>query len=237
MSAAPAFPGFPEGGLQFFRDLARNNNREWFEAHKVEYQELLIAPAQAFVEALGPRLQAIIPSIAFDTRANGGSITRIYRDIRFSKDKTPYKDYLGINFWHEGQKRLEGSGFYVHLTASGVDVYTGMHHFDKPFLDAYREAVVDKKLGAQLDDALASIQKSGAYPLGGDMSKRVPAGYAADHPRADLLRYKGLHAQSPHLDPQVVSSPELVDVCFEHCRHMAPLHHWLVAVEARTTRE
>jgi uncharacterized protein (TIGR02453 family) len=238
MSAAPKFSGFPKAALQFFSDITTNNNREWFEAHKKDYLERVVAPAQSFVLELGAKLQAALPDIVYDARANGsGSIGRIYRDIRFSRDKSPYKDYLGIVFWQQGQKKNDGAGFYFHLNASGAEIYTGMYAFDKPFMEAYRDALVSKKLGAAFDDVLAALKKAGDYPVGGELFKRTPAGYDAAHPHANFLRYNGIYAQSPHLDAEILASPQLIDVCFDHCVNMAPLHHWLVAVEERTVRD
>lgn len=234
MSTMPTFSGFPQAGLQFFRDLAANNDREWFEAHKPTYLDQVVAPAQSFVLTLGPLLQTVVPGIVFDPRTNGsGSIRRIYRDIRFSKDKTPYNTHLGIVFWQGGQKRMGGASFYVHLSPTGGVIYTGMYEFSKPFLEAYRQAVVDEELGAELDDVLAALRQTGSYPVGGESYKRVPAGYDPQHPRADLLRYGTLYSESPRIDPPVVSTPELVEVCLEHCRQMAPLHRWLVSVAER----
>src|SRR5262249_50222751 len=146
-------------------------------------------------------LQGILSDIVYDARANGsGSIRRIYRDIRFSKDKSPYHTHMGISFWQSGQKRFEGSGFYVHLDATGAEVYTGMYMFDKPLLEAYRQAVIDDVLGEELEDAIASVKQAGNYGVGSESFKRVPAGYDPKHPRADLLRYGALNAGAPHID-------------------------------------
>ena len=238
MTSTPAFSGFPKAGLQFFADLAQNNNKAWFDTHKQHYLNLVVAPAQSFVLELGAKLQAALPDIVYDARTNGsGSIGRIYRDIRFSKDKSPYKDYLGVVFWQRGQKKNDGAGFYFHMNAGGAEIYTGMYAFDKPFMEAYRDAVVSKKLGAALDDVLMALKKAGDYPVGGETFKRTPAGYDAAHPRANFLRYNGIYAQSPHMDAEILSRPDLIDVCFEHCINTAPLHHWLVAVEERAVRE
>ena len=98
MSEVPAFPGFPKEGLSFLENLARNNNREWFEAHRQEYLSQVLEPAQAFVLALGERLKAISSGIAYDTRPKGGSILPIHRDVRFSKDKTPYNPRARVVF-------------------------------------------------------------------------------------------------------------------------------------------
>ena len=104
------FTGFPREGIQFLRDIDDNNNRDWFEAHKHIYQTALVEPAQAFIVALGERLQTIAPNVQYDTRTNGsGSLMRIYRDVRFSKDKSPYKNWIGIVFWEGQGKKTDNS--------------------------------------------------------------------------------------------------------------------------------
>jgi uncharacterized protein (TIGR02453 family) len=231
MSDMPSFLGFPAEGLGFLEGLAQNNNREWFEAHKSDYRAYLLEPAQAFVVALGERLKLLSPEIVYDTRTNGsGSIMRIYRDLRFSKDKTPYNANLRVVFWQGAGKKTENPGFFFGMDPHGAALYGGMYGFPKPVLTAYQAAVANEKTGAELEAALESLRKAGVYEIGGERYKRVPRGYDADHARADLLRYKGLHVRSPQIEPSVLTTPELVEVCFEHCRAMAPLHHWLVRV-------
>jgi uncharacterized protein (DUF2461 family) len=96
-------------------------------------------------------------------------------------------------------------------------------------LATYREAVVDEKLGAELETAMAAVRGAGDYTLGGEHYKRVPRGYDAEHARAGLLRYNGLWAHAPSaVDPALITTPELLEACLEHCRNLAPLHHWLV---------
>ena len=128
---------------------------------------------------------------------------------------------------------MENPGFFVRLDQSGVGVFVGIHVFAKSFLAAYRDAVADEELGTGLEAALAEVRGRGGYEIGGEHYKRVPRGYDADHARADLLRYNGLHAHSQAIDPQIISTPELVEVCFARCRDMAPLHQWLVQVGQR----
>jgi uncharacterized protein (TIGR02453 family) len=232
MSQGPDFPGFPQQGLRFLRELEANNNREWFQAHKGDYRNYVLAPAQDLVFALGERLKGISPGIVYDTATNGsGSILRIYRDLRFSADKTPYNAYVRLVFWEGKRKKMENPSFFVRISPDGVGVYAGIHVFQKPVLAAYRDAVVDDQLGPALGAAIAAVQGSGDYSVGGEHYKRVPRGYEADHPRADLLRYNGLWAHTAaSVDPAVITSPELVELCLGHCRRMAPLHHWLVRV-------
>jgi uncharacterized protein (TIGR02453 family) len=239
MSADQAFGGFSADGLLFLQELATNNNRDWFEAHKQTYLDRIISPAQVFVTALGERLRTLSPDISYDTRTNGaGSITRIYRDIRFSADKSPYKTNLGMTFGPTAVRKGTCAGYMVHVDATGAAVYTGMHMFAKPHLEAFRAAVVDEALGTDLEAAIAAVSTTGAYTVGGETLKRVPAGFDADQPRVRLLRYTGLYAYSQRIDPVVVSSPQLVDACFEHCRGMLPLYQWLgrLDVPAGATR-
>jgi len=232
MSQGPDFSGFPQQGLRFLRELEANNNRAWFEAHKDAYRNHVLAPAQDLVFALGERLKSISPGIVYDTAASGsGSILRIYRDLRFSEDKRPYNTNVRLVFWEGRRKKMENPSFFVRIGPDGVGVYAGIHVFQKPVLAAYRDAVVDDEQGDALEAALSAVKGAGDYAVGGEHYKRVPRGYEADHPRADLLRYNGLWAYTAtSVDPAVITSPELVEVCLEHCHNMAPLHRWLVQV-------
>ncbi len=235
MTDSTAFSGFPNECLHFFQTLAANNNREWFEAHKQDYLDYVQTPARIFVAELGQRLQILSRGIQFDLRTNGsGSLMRIYRDIRFSKDKTPYKTNLGIVFWEGKRKKTESPAFYFHMDASGAAIYSGLYTFPEPVLPVYHDAVVDERLGTELESAIASVKSAGDYEIGGQHYTRVPKGYDSAHPRADLLRYNGLHARSPLIDAGTISSPRLVEVAFEHCRNMLPLHNWVVKVDNRT---
>jgi uncharacterized protein (TIGR02453 family) len=234
MIDTPTFEGFPKQALDFLSELDANNNREWFQAHKDEYQQHVLAPTQDFVFALGERLREISTGIRYDTRANSGSILRIYRDLRFSKDKTPYNPNVRVVFWEGTGKRMETPGFFVRIQPDGVGLYAGLHVFPRPFLAAYREAVVDEEQGPELEAAMAAVRERGDYTLGGEHYRRVPRGYDADHPRADLLRYNGLWAHTADaVDAALITTPKLLDVCLEHCRNMAPLHRWLVTVQQR----
>jgi uncharacterized protein (TIGR02453 family) len=234
MSETQEFTGFPAQGLQFLEDLKQNNNREWFQAHKGVYTNYVLRPAQNFVPALGERLQTVSDGIAYGNQASGrGSILRIYRDLRFTKDKRPYNTHVRLLFWEGSRKKMENPGFYLVIEPNGGTTYAGMYRFPKPFLEAYREAVMDEELGSDLERVLAALSEAGEYQIGGERYKRVPRGYDAAHERVDLLLYKGLYAEAPGIGREVLMSPELVDVSLEHCRNMAPLHRWLVQVGKR----
>lgn len=230
MSSA-TFTGFPQEGLNFLADLAKNNDRDWFEKNKQVYLDDIVSPSVAFIETLGERLKFISPHIQYDTRTNGqGSLMRIYRDVRFSKDKSPYKTWVGIRFWEGAGKKTECPGFFLWLESHQAGLFTGMYGFPKPMLHAYRQAVVDDDLGAALDAALEAVRAAGPYEIGGEHYKRVPRGFDPEHPRAELLKYNAIYASSPRFQPAQLNAPDLVDQCLDHCHNMAPLHHWLVKV-------
>jgi uncharacterized protein (TIGR02453 family) len=228
-----SFTGFPEAGIQFLADLARNNNREWFQANKKTFQKQLQEPAQKFVVALGTRLQELSAGIRFDTRTNGsGSLMRIYRDTRFSKDKTPFKTNLSMAFWEGPGKKMANPGFFIRFEPGGGGIYAGQHVFDKTKLELFRDAVIDDQLGSELGQALAQVSSVGGYEVGGEHYKRVPQGYDADHPRAVYLKYNGLWVVNPTAVTEAdLYQPELVDICFEHCQQMDPIHRWLVKLD------
>lgn len=223
------FEGFPQDALIFFEEIAHFNAKDWFEENKERFQENVQRPAQAFVEALGERLATIVPGIRYNTSLNGsGSIMRIYRDVRFSKDKTPYKTNLGIVWWEGPGKKMEEPGFYFHLDQDGAWLANGMYIFPKNTMTAYRKAVDHGQRGNALTEAIAQAEAVGLSISGSGEYTRVPTGYDKEHPRGDLLKKKGIVTVSPGIGVDVVTSPELVDLCFDYAKTMLPLHQWLV---------
>lgn len=229
MSNIP-FTGFPTEATQFLRDLEQNNAKEWFEAHKQIYLDAVQTPAVALVVALGERLQAAFPDITYDPRTNGGSLMRIYRDTRFSGDKTPYKTNVAMIFSPAGYKRMAAPGFGLQMTPNHVELVAGSFGFDKPQLEAYREAVLSDEKGSALVQAVEQVQQAGLYTIGGKEYKRVPQGFDANHLRAEWLQYKGLHVYSPMLPLDLAYSAQLVDVVMDHFEKMAPVQQWLADV-------
>lgn len=219
------FNGFPPECPRFFRALARHNDRAWFAAHKADYERHVLAPARAFVVTLGARLRRLSPGIAVDPRTSGsGSIFRIHRDVRFSNDKRPYKTHLGIFFW-EGERKA-GPGYYFHLEPPALELYVGKYIFDKDQLRAWRRAVDAPATGEPLAALLRKAARQG-YEAGGEAYKRVPAGFAKDHPRADLLRHGSIWLRAAADLPPELHSAKLVDWCFARYRGMHPLQEWL----------
>ncbi|MHA1569465.1 MAG: DUF2461 domain-containing protein [Alphaproteobacteria bacterium] len=231
MAKKQGFTGFPREAVKFFRDLGKNNSKAWFEAHRDVYDEQIIAPARGFVIEMGDKLRRIAPTVQADPRTNK-SIFRIYRDTRFSRDKSPYKMHLGIFFWEGSRPKMECSGFYFHLEPPNLMIGAGIYMFPKPLLEEYRNSVVHPVHGRALLDAVEPLIKKG-YGFGGEHYKRVLRGYDAEHPNAEWLKHNGLYVGFETKIPPELHSAKLVDFCFKHYKAMAPLHQWLVAMSER----
>jgi uncharacterized protein (TIGR02453 family) len=213
--------------LRFLADLRANNEREWFQAHRDEYEELLLEPARDFVVALGEELRPTVPEVSADPRVNG-SIFRIARDTRFSKDKRPYKDHLDLWLWVGERKR--GPGFWFRLTPDELLLGGGMHHFDPPQLERYRTAVADDVRGGALRNEVERLRAAG-YEIGGQRYKRAPRGFEAPEDRAELLLHEGVFGWvqlSP--PPKEVFSERFPRFCAERYRPLAPLVEWLAPI-------
>jgi uncharacterized protein (TIGR02453 family) len=219
---------FSKETVRFLAGLQAHNKKEWFEAHRQDYEEHFLAPARSFVEALAPKLAKIDPDIHAEAKVNG-SIMRINRDVRFSKDKSPYKDHLDLWFWSGEDKGWDCSGFFFRLTPKELMLGAGMHGFMPPALERYRKAVLDDRQGPELAKAVARVRKAG-YEVGGQTYKKTPRGVAADHPRADLLKHSGLYAGWTAQHPRELGDKGLLSLAAKHYAAMAPIHNWLRAL-------
>lgn len=178
---------FGSGLFAFLRELRANNTRAWFEANKDRYEMQVREPALQFIRDFEPHLQAISPYFRADDRRAGGSLFRIHRDVRFGKDKSPYKTSVGMQFRHEEGKNVHCPGFYVHLEPRSVFVGAGIWHPDGPTLTRIRQAIVDDADG--WSDAVGDAGFADTFKLAGDSLSRPPQGYPADHEHlADLKR-------------------------------------------------
>jgi uncharacterized protein (TIGR02453 family) len=224
------FAGFPSEGLELLAGLAENNTREYFDAHRDVYESALLAPAKAFVVALGEELHArVSPGLRAEPRVNG-SILRINRDTRFTTDKRPYKEHLDLWFWEgEGPSR-EHPGYFIRVRPETVALGAGMHRFDGRALAAYRAAVAADDTGRALEEALAAANAVRGVAVGAPALKRVPRGFDADHARADLLRHDGLFVGGEWRLPRAVSRPAFVGWTADRLERMAPVERWLTAV-------
>ncbi|MBN1574633.1 MAG: DUF2461 domain-containing protein [Deltaproteobacteria bacterium] len=233
------FTGFSDDTLKFYRGLAVNNKKVWFDDHRGDFEDHVMAPARDFVVDMGERLELIAPNIIADPRVNK-SLFRISKDVRFSKDKSPYKTHLAILFWEGRRKRMECSGFYFHVEPELLLIGAGIYMFPKEHLDEYRRSVVHPTHGPKLAEAISEVEggssvkgdgRCGLY--GGERYKKVPRGYDPDHERAGLLLNKGLTAFAESPIPREFYSEAMVDYAFEYFVKMAPLHRWLVEMVER----
>jgi uncharacterized protein (TIGR02453 family) len=208
----------------FLADLRENNNREWFTANKDRYERVLLEPALDFVADFAPHLAKISPHLRADPRPSGGSLFRIYRDTRFSKDKTPYKTNAGIHFRHERAKDTHAPGFYLHLAPGEVFVGGGIWHPDTAAILRIREAIVADPDGWRRATRAGSFAKT--FALGGDSLKRAPAGFDADHPFVDDLKRKDFFGWA-QLGEEQVTAPGFITEYARLCRGVWPLMRFL----------
>ena len=227
MTTTNAFNGFPPQTFTFLSDLARNNSREWFAEHRADYQSYYVEPALGFIETLGPRLREFASGTKFEPRVNG-SLMRIYRDLRFSADKTPYKTDLDLWFWQGDAKGFDAPGFFLRMDPHRLILGTGMHHFPKNVLEAYRQAVVDPTKGAELSGVLTNMTRAG-YNIGGATRKTVPRGFDSKHERAGLLLHEALFAGYEGPVPPEAVTPGFIDVCASHFKALWPLSRWMAS--------
>jgi uncharacterized protein (TIGR02453 family) len=213
---------FTPESFAFLRELRENNNREWFAQHKQRYEREVRDPALRFISDFGPYLSRIAPKLVADPRR---SMFRIYRDTRFSRDKSPYKTHVGIHFFHEKAKAAASvPGFYLHISPGECFAGGGIWHPDPGSLAKIRAAIAAKS-----PDWLR-IKKS-KLPVEGGSLKRPPRGFAADHPLIDDLKRTDF-ISSIRLKDADLTSPNFLATFDRACKKMTPL----VAFVAKSLR-
>ncbi len=191
--------------FQFLAELKVNNNREWFLSNKSRYEQHVKAPLLEFIAEFGEVLPIISSHFVADARGNGGSMFRIYRDVRFSKDKSPYKTHAAVQFRHEQARNVHTPGFYLHLEPGNVAVGCGIWKPDPPSLARIRDAIAANPVG--WTDA---TEVNGLTTMDGDPLKRPPKGYDPDHPLIEVLKNRsfGLWA---HFDEKDATEPDFLE--------------------------
>jgi uncharacterized protein (TIGR02453 family) len=203
---------FSSQTLEFLGQLRANNNRDWFEANKPRYESDVREPALAYIEAMAPHLAKISGSFLASPKKVGGSLMRVYRDVRFSKDKTPYKTNIGIQFRHVAGKDVHAPGFYLHIDPDEVFLGAGIWRPDNPTLQQMRLLIDDdqprwRKLTKKL--------VTRGYNFGGESLKRPPKGYDNDHPLIEDLKRKDFIAVL-NLDHAAVPKKDFLKVTAKH---------------------
>jgi uncharacterized protein (TIGR02453 family) len=210
--------------FKFMRDLAANNDREWFAANKDRYVNDLKDPALRFIVDFGGCLVKISPQFLADPRPNGGSLFRIYRDIRFSKDKRPYKGHTGLHFRHTAGKSAHTPGFYLHLQPGESFVGVGLWRPDSPTLKLIRNALVEDP--GLWKKAVGGKKFRTDFKVSGESLKRPPKGFDPDHPLIDVLKMKDFTAFAP-LTQKQVTAPGFVDEFAGLCKSGSSLVKFL----------
>lgn len=215
---------FSSRTFTFLEALTANNNRVWFQEHQQEYEREIRQPALAFIEAMAPRLAAIAPHFRADSRKMGGSLMRVYRDTRFSRDKTPYKTNIGIQFRHEAGRDVHAPGYYLHISAA--DCFVGVGIWQPP-ADAL--AMIRQAIEARPDEWLA-VRDDAAFrrwfSLSGESLKRPPRGFASDHPLIEDLKRKEFIAMAD-LAPPLIEQEDFDAIAGDYFATAAPLMRFL----------
>ena len=228
---------FSPATFKFLRQLAKNNDKDWYAAHKAEYEAAVKAPCLAFIADLAAPLAKISPQMLASPKPVGGSLFRIYRDTRFSSDKTPYKTHAGMSFFHAATKqvaraaganammgRLDAPGFYLHLEPGASFLGGGLWHPQPDTLKRIRANLVSNP--ASWKKATRDPKFLKQFALGGDRLQRPPAGYPADHELIEDLKRKDFVASSALSDEEVCAPGFLKDAVRRYAL-MAPMIDWL----------
>lgn len=220
---------FTQATFDFLDELSVNNNRAWFEANKPRYESLVREPALDFIEAMEPVLTTFAPNFRAEARKMGGSLMRVFRDTRFSRDKTPYKTNIGIQFRHALGKDIHAPGFYVHIATDECFFAVGCWHPDSDALGQLRDLIAQKpeKWFSARNDKKFVAQ----WELWGDSLTRPPRGYDADHPAIEDLKRKDFVAIAP-LTIAEATGPGLVKLAGK--RFTASVHFMKFLCEALT---
>jgi uncharacterized protein (TIGR02453 family) len=202
------FAGFPVAALDFYDDLEMDNTKSFWEAHKAVYDEAVLRPMKALTGAL-------------EAEFGAAKVYRPYRDVRFAKDKTPYKTHQGAFV-----RVAEATGWYLQVGAPGVMIGGGFYHADGPTLARVRTAIDEERRGTELEKLIKSLRRKG-FELGGDTLKTSPRGYDADHPRIDLLRHKSIILRQDYGFDELIHTPKLLTRIRKDWNSLRPLIEWV----------
>lgn len=209
--------------FRFLAELRENNERAWFEENRDRYETAVRGPLLRFIDEFAEPLAGISPHLVADSRKVGGSLFRIHRDTRFSRDKSPYKTWAALQFRHERAKDVHAPGFYLHLQPGNVFAGAGMWRPDREALEAVRDTI------AEDPDAWAAVRTAverEGFRLEGESLKRVPRGYEGDHPAAEELKRKDFVAVYP-LGEEAACAADFLDRYAAVCAAASPLMAYL----------
>lgn len=214
----PGFAGFPKEGLAFFKQLKKNNNRDWFQPRKEIFDRSLKAPMEELVEAINARLVAFAPQFLTEPKK---AIYRIYRDTRFSNDKTPYKTHLAASFNRAGMDRHISAGYYFSVGADQIEVAAGIYMPGPDELRAVREFLMENHERMHALCANKTLVKL-VGPLRGDQLTRTPKGFPVGHVADDLIRRKQYYFYDTRLDADLAATPKILAEVVKRFEALAP---------------
>jgi uncharacterized protein (TIGR02453 family) len=224
------FEGFADKEGKFFKALAKKNDRTWFLEHKGEFEVGWNAPMKALLSDVRGAVDRAYAHCELDEP----KVFRIFRDVRFSKDKTPYKTHIGgfVPILRSQKVTEVPMALYFQVGATKTFGAAGHYMMAAPELDRFRSAVAEDKRGKELDMILAKLVKKGFETSSHEMLKRVPKGFDAAHPRAEILKRKGLVVTFPKVPAGLLATPKLIRWLTDQCTAAAPLVEWLVFATA-----
>lgn len=224
----PAFAGFARDAMGFFHELAVEMNREWYEANKARYQQLWVVPMTHLFE----HVRAALAPVYRGAPIGAPKLFRLHRDVRFARDKTPYKTHIaGVLSLHANKKPVEGgcTPLYLELGIEGDWVGAGTYIFDAAQLARWRKLVAAPRTGSAVAKLVDGLRTAGYDVSSHEPFKRVPRGFDAAHPRAELLKMRGVIAQFPQIPRGKIHRADFADWLVAHATAVAPFVRWLHA--------
>lgn len=215
---------FSKESITFLQDIRENNNKVWFENNRYRYDDFILNPSRAFVIEFGEHLQALVPNINAIPKING-SLFRIFRDVRLSKDKTPLKSRIGIVFWRGSGKRLQSASFYMHFSPDHLLLASGIRGFSKDSLAGYRNYIKIPRHAKALDTIMIALKEKG-YSFPTPHYKRYPRGFDKDMPYAHLSLYAAMFAYK-EMKPEMIYHDSLIEIAFNIYEDLLPLFEWI----------
>ena len=219
------FNGFSKEGIEFLKKLEKNNSKVWFENHRHIWEQTILAPNKAFIEDMGETLQILVPTIKAKPKVSG-SLFKIYRDVRFSKDKTAMKDKIGLMFWQGLGHRMQSSSFYMHYTKESYFIAAGIRSFKSPLLKTYRDYIRHDKHRESLHLILEDLKNKG-YNYSSQKYKRIPKDFTGDESHLYLTKLDSLFSYIEYDLDDIFFTVELVDKLFKIYDDMKELQNWV----------
>ncbi len=219
------FQGFKQEALDFLDEIAVNNTKIWFEDNRHRWEKLILEPNKAYVQEMGEHLIALAPFIKAEPKS-AGSLFRIYRDTRFSKDKTPIKTKIGIIFWQGTGHRMQSPCFYMQYKSHEVYIATGIRTLKTPLLKKYREYIKIERHAKALHEILENLKEKG-ITINEAHYKRVPSGFDKENTYAYLSQYNGLFVHKIFKPNKTFFSKKIINYNFKFYDQTLDLFNWI----------